>query len=87
MPFTSQNPTRMPDYSIENCKVEDFGMVEFKSTQRGPKPTAEGRFTFISYVFGGPRTNEPSGLAVIRNYENAITKVGVASSKATRSAG
>jgi len=68
-------PTRMPDYRIFNCKVEDFGVYEFFAT-KGPKTPVEGKFTFITYAFTGPRANEPSGLAVVRNYENAIRKVG-----------
>jgi len=68
-------PTRMPEYSIEACKVEEHGVYEFSST-KGPKTPVEGKFTFLTYAFTGQRTNEPSGLAVVRNYENAITKVG-----------
>lgn len=68
-------PTRMPDYRIANCKVEDFGVYEFFAT-KGPKTPVEGKFTFITYAFTGQRANEPSGLAVVRNYENAIKKVG-----------
>ena len=65
----------MPNYRIEICKVEDFGMYEFWTT-KGPKIPVEGKFTFISYAFVGERGTEPSGLAVLRNYENAIKKVG-----------
>ncbi len=68
-------PTRMPEYRIANCKVEDFGVYEFFAT-KGPKTPVEGKFTFITYAFTGQRTNEPSGLAVVRNYENAIQKAG-----------
>jgi outer membrane protein OmpA-like peptidoglycan-associated protein len=68
-------PTRMPEYRIETCKVEDFGVYEFFAT-KGPKTPVEGKFTFITYAFTGQRTSEPSGLAVVRNYENAIQKVG-----------
>jgi outer membrane protein OmpA-like peptidoglycan-associated protein len=68
-------PTRMPEYSIAACKVEDFGVYEFFAT-KGPKTPVEGKFTFITYDFIGQRASEPSGLAVIRNYENAIRKVG-----------
>jgi outer membrane protein OmpA-like peptidoglycan-associated protein len=68
-------PTRMPEYRIETCKVEDFGVYEFFST-KGPKTPVEGKFTFITYAFTGQRTSEPSGLAVVRNYENAIQKAG-----------
>jgi len=68
-------PTRMPDYRIGNCKVQDFGFYDFFVT-KGPKISVEGKFTFIIYDFTGPRTNEPSGLAVVRNYENAIQQAG-----------
>jgi OmpA-OmpF porin, OOP family len=68
-------PTRMPDYRISDCKVEDFGIYEFFVT-KGPKIPVEGKFTFIQYTFTGQRANEPSGLAVVRNYENAIKKAG-----------
>lgn len=68
-------PTRMPDYRIESCKVEDYGRYEFWVT-KGPKVPVEGRFTFITYEYTGPRGNEPSPLAVIKNYENAITAAG-----------
>ena len=68
-------PTRMPEYRIGACKVEAFGVYEFFVT-KGPKTPVEGKFTFITYNFTGQRANEPSGLAVVRNYENAIQKVG-----------
>ncbi len=68
-------PTRMPDYRIENCKIEDYGVFEFYAT-KGPKTPVEGKFTFITYAYTGERGREPSGLAVVRNYENAIRQVG-----------
>jgi OmpA-OmpF porin, OOP family len=68
-------PTRMPEYRISDCKVEDFGVYEFFVT-KGPKIPVEGKFTFITYSYTGPRANEPSALAIVRNYENAIKKVG-----------
>jgi OmpA-OmpF porin, OOP family len=68
-------PTRMPEYRLDACKVEDFGVYEFFST-KGPKTSVEGKFTFLTYNFTGTRASEPSGLAVVRNYENAIRKVG-----------
>jgi OmpA-OmpF porin, OOP family len=68
-------PTRMPNYRILNCKVEDFGVYEFMAL-KGPKTPVEGKFTFITYAYTGKRENEPSGLAIVRNYENAIRKVG-----------
>jgi outer membrane protein OmpA-like peptidoglycan-associated protein len=68
-------PTRMPNYVIENCKTEDFGAYEFQST-KGLKNRVEGKFTFITYALTGKRETEPNGIAVVRNYENAIQKAG-----------
>jgi OOP family OmpA-OmpF porin len=68
-------PSRMPNYRIEDCKVEDFGVYQFFAA-KGPKTPVEGKFTFITYSFTGQRGTEPSGLAVVRNYENAIRNVG-----------
>jgi len=68
-------PTRMPEYRIESCKVEPFGVYDF-FTLKGPKTRIEGRFTFITYLFTGQRGTEPSPTAVVRNYENAIKKAG-----------
>lgn len=68
-------PTRMPNYMIESCKIEEFGAYEFQA-RKGPKTRVEGKFTFIIYKFIGGKEAEPSGLAVVRNYENAIQKVG-----------
>lgn len=68
-------PSRMPEYLIEDCKTEDFAAYDFM-TLKGPKTRVEGKFTFITYAFTGKREAEPSGLAVVRNYENAIKKIG-----------
>jgi OmpA-OmpF porin, OOP family len=68
-------PSRMPEYRLGACKVEEFGVYEF-SALKGPKTPVEGKFTFLTYNYTGQRVNEPSGLAVVRNYENALKKVG-----------
>lgn len=67
-------PTRMPDYYIENCQSRDFDTYGFFEP-RGKKRNEEGKFTFITYAIERGRT-EQSGLAIVRNYENAITKIG-----------
>jgi OmpA-OmpF porin, OOP family len=68
-------PTRMPEYSLTDCKVEEFGVYNFKQ-QKGKTLAIEGKFTFITYSYTGPKASEPSPVAVLRNYENAIKKVG-----------
>jgi len=64
----------MPGYSISACKIEEFGRYEF-FTLKPPRFPVEGRFTFITYAVAD-RKGEPSGLAVVRNYEAALRKVG-----------
>jgi OmpA-OmpF porin, OOP family len=72
-------PTRMPGYSIEACKVEEFGFYEF-FTQKPPRIRVEGKFTFITYAVTD-RKLEASALAVVRNYEGALQKVGATNVK------
>jgi len=67
-------PTRMPGYSIENCVTKEFDRYEF-FTPKPPKRAEEGRFTFITYVLDAG-ASEPSAVAVVRNYENAIKAAG-----------
>lgn len=67
-------PTRMPGYSIARCETKEFDAYQF-STVKPPKLTVEGKFTFITYAIDD-RKNEQSGLAVVRNYENALKKIG-----------
>jgi len=67
-------PTRMPDYFIADCKTSDFDSYEF-FTLKGPKHPEEGKFTFLTYKINDGKT-EQSGVAVVRNYENAIKKIG-----------
>jgi OOP family OmpA-OmpF porin len=68
-------PTRMPEYRLADCRIQDFGVYQFRGL-KGAKIPVEGKFTFLTYAFTGARANEPSPLAILRNYENAIKKVG-----------
>lgn len=67
-------PTRMPNYRIEACEVKEFGSYPF-SVAKGPKRTVEGKLTFITYAVDD-RKDDQTGLAVVRNYENALKKIG-----------
>lgn len=67
-------PIRMPGYSIQDCKSEEFGAFEFQAT-KGKRPSYEGRTTFLTYRVDD-RKQEPSSAAVVRNYENAVTQAG-----------
>jgi len=67
-------PNRMPGYSIARCEHQEFGFYDF-FTVKPPKKRVEGDFTFITYRIDKGQT-ERSGLEVVRNYENALTKIG-----------
>ena len=68
-------PTRMPGYSIRDCKTEEFGRYEFRTPNARVKVPVEGKFTFITYGLN-PGAPEPSPTAVVKNYEAAIVKAG-----------
>jgi OmpA-OmpF porin, OOP family len=67
-------PTRMPNYRIERCETKEFDAYQF-STRKGPKRTVEGKHTFIQYTVDD-RKDDQAGVAVVRNYSNAIKKIG-----------
>lgn len=67
-------PTRMPGYEIANCETSAFEGYDFY-TPKGPKHREEGTFTFVTYQLVRGET-EASGIAVIRNYENAFKALG-----------
>lgn len=67
-------PTRMPNYHIAQCEAKEFTAYQFFAS-KGPKRTVEGRFTFITYAADTP-ADDQTGVAVVRNYENAMTKLG-----------
>jgi outer membrane protein OmpA-like peptidoglycan-associated protein len=67
-------PTRMPAYRIETCETKPFDSAELFTT-KGPKTLVEGRRIKITYAVE-KREDDQSGLAVVRNYENAITRIG-----------
>ena len=66
-------PTHMPEYSIENCVTKDFDAFNFE-TGKKEKTGIEGRTTKLTYRIDD-RSKEASGLAVVRNYENAIKSI------------
>ncbi len=66
-------PTRMPGYSIADCDTKDFDRFDFE-TGKKDKAGVEGRRTKLTYKVED-RSKEPSGLTVVRNYENALKSV------------
>lgn len=65
-------PTRMPGYSISVYQQQGFSSYSFRTR---PAQVIEGKYTRIHYYLKDPQQN-PGGLAIRRNYENAIKSIG-----------
>ena len=63
----------MPGYSISDCESKDFDVFNLE-TGKKEKASVEGRRTKLTYRIED-RSKEPSGLEVIRNYDNAIKSI------------
>ena len=66
--------TRMPNYYINSCEEREFDSFEFKD-DKGSPVTAEGRKYVIEYILK-EGAKVPSPLQIIRNFTNAIKKIG-----------
>ena len=67
--------TRMPDSWIHNCSDKEFDFFEFTT---GLKATTrvEGRTWKISYYPQASAKTKPSELQILRNFENAVARLG-----------
>jgi outer membrane protein OmpA-like peptidoglycan-associated protein len=65
-------PNRMPGYRISTYQQQGFAAYKFRTK---PPQEIEGAYTRISYYLNDPKQH-PGGLAIRRNYENAIRAVG-----------
>ncbi len=65
-------PNRMGGYHISNYQQQGFAAYRFRTK---PPTAVEGRYTRIHYYLDDVK-NHPGGLAIRRNYENAIRAVG-----------
>lgn len=65
-------PNRMPGYSISNYQQLAFSSYRFRTR---PPQAVEGKYTRIHYYLRDT-TQHPGGLAIKRNYENAIKSAG-----------
>jgi OOP family OmpA-OmpF porin len=67
--------SRMPDYVISEC-TQNFNQLDFFNA-KGEDVKLEGNLTYIWYVFNSESgKKEPSYLQIIRNYGNAVIKIG-----------
>jgi outer membrane protein OmpA-like peptidoglycan-associated protein len=67
--------TRIPGHWIYNCKQSPFDRYEFL-TAPGKKTAVEGQLWKITYYPNRDLVAKQSELQVIRNHENAITRIG-----------
>jgi len=65
--------SRFPGFRIQRCTLNDFGAHTFIEAKKEKK--IEGRYTEIMYA-KNEGTKTPSPLQVLRNFENAIKKIG-----------
>jgi len=67
--------TRFPGFHLWDCTINDFSSFAFEIDKDEKTTTKEGRFWRLEYSLKeGAR--HPSALEVIRNYENAVKKLG-----------
>lgn len=67
--------TRMPDSWIHHCQEKTFDAYAFP-TSATKKTTVEGRYWSIFYYPQAAAKTRPSELQILRNFENAATKLG-----------
>ena len=75
--------TRMPTYWIHSCVERQFDSFQFPVSAT-KKETVEGHFWQITYYPQAKATSKPSELQILRNFENAVTKLGGKSVFATK---
>jgi OOP family OmpA-OmpF porin len=66
--------TRMPNFHIYRCDDLQFDRYEFTISD-GKKKAVEGHYTMVNYYLN-ENAQAPSGLQIVRNYTNAIKKIG-----------
>ena len=66
--------TRMPNFYLSDCELKEFASLEFKD-EKGNDIQVEGKIHRADYWIK-EGFQAPSELQIIRNYENAIQKIG-----------
>ena len=67
--------TRMPDSWIHGCSTKEFDAYDFKLAQ-GKTERVEGKCWKINYYPQAKAVSKPSELQILRNFENAVKKLG-----------
>jgi OmpA-OmpF porin, OOP family len=66
---------RMPGVWLYNCIQKEFDFYNFP-VEKGKTERVEGRKSVLTYYPQPDLPSKPSELQVLRNYENAVTKLG-----------
>jgi outer membrane protein OmpA-like peptidoglycan-associated protein len=66
--------TRMPGFYLDDCRSTDFDQQKFYTADE-KEVVVEGKLTWISYVANKGIT-PPSEIQILRNFANAIQKIG-----------
>jgi len=66
--------TRMPNFHIYNCEDLQFDKYEFWINE-AEKQAVEGHYIYVNYYLN-ENAQTPGGLQIVRNYTNAIKKIG-----------
>jgi OOP family OmpA-OmpF porin len=66
--------TRMPNFYIQDCEMRDFDQMDFVNKQ-GEETTVEGKKYYISHYVNSD-AQPPSEIQILRNFTNAIQKIG-----------
>jgi len=76
MPGSKDHPllTRMPEFYISDYEEKDFDQADFKN-DKGEDTKIEGHKYLIEYEIKEEK-KAPSELQILRNYENAVKKIG-----------
>jgi OOP family OmpA-OmpF porin len=67
--------SRMPNFYIYQYDEKEFDRYEFQTSDR--KVAIEGHYYSIVYYLQDNSPKTPSNLQIIRNFENAIKKMGI----------
>jgi OmpA-OmpF porin, OOP family len=66
--------TRMPNFHIYRCEDKQFDKFEFRVSSE-KNQTIEGHFLYVNYYLND-NAQTPGGIQVVRNYTNAVKKIG-----------
>ena len=66
--------TRMPNFHIYRCEDKHFDKFEFRVSSEKSQ-IIEGHFLYVNYYLND-NAQTPGGIQIVRNYTNAIKKIG-----------